>query len=199
MLIRFFASILLLSIFIFVSVYSQNNIRNYVVHQDFLADVKKREYNIFDQTESNLVYYIEAGRLGFEKIQVFASPSKQLVGTLKRVFSFMYKASISVLDSRSNRWINGTIKQNMRLLGSKYTIEWNGEKVSMKTKVGLSMAIEFHDEKNKNRLGVLRRRLSSVLLASKYDLAVFTDKLPDAIYLLTLAVHEYQLSKQGTN
>ncbi len=197
MLIRFFISILLLSIFICVSVNSQSNIRNYVVRQDFFSDVKRREYDVFDQTETNLHYYIEAQRLGRETIQVFASPSNEVVGRLRREFGFMYKATISILDSHSNRWINGTIKGNMRLFGSKYTIEWNGERVSMKTKIG-TMAIEFRDEKNKSRLGELRRRLSSVLLASKYDLAVFSNKLPDAVYLLTLAVHEYQLSKQGT-
>jgi hypothetical protein len=195
--INFFTFILLLYIFICVSINSQSDIRNYVVRQDFFSDVKKREYDVFDQTETNLHYYIEARRLGRETIEVIASPSKQVVGKLKREFSFMYKATISILDSGSNRWINGTIKQNMKLIGSKYTIEWNGERVSMKTKVG-TMSIEFFDEKNKNRLAVLRRRFSSVLLASKYDFAVFSNKIPDAIYLLTLAVHEYQFSKKGT-
>ena len=103
MLIRFLVSILLLSISICVFANSESNIRNYVIRQDFLADVKKREYNIFDQTETKLHYYIEARRLGKESIEIFASPSKQVVGKLKREFSFMYKAIISVLDSRSNR------------------------------------------------------------------------------------------------
>jgi hypothetical protein len=108
-----------------------------------------------------------------------------------------YKAKISILDSRYNRWINGTIKQNMRLVGSKYTIQWNGEHLSMKTKFGTQSA-EFHDEKNKNRLAEFRKRLSSILLANKYDFTVYSDKIPDAVYLLTIAVHDYQFSKQGT-
>ena len=83
----------------------------------------------------------------------------------------------------------------MRLLGNKYTIEWNGEKVLMKTKVG-TPAMEFHDAKGGNRLGELRRRLSSVLRASTYDLAIFSNKLPDAIYLLALAVYDYHFFKQ---
>jgi hypothetical protein len=177
---------------------SQSNIRNYVIHKDFLADIKRREFNVFDQTEQNLQYFIEAKRNFGETIKIIASPSKQVVGELKREVSFMYyKAKISILDSRYNRWINGTIKQNMRLVGSKYTIQWNGEHLSMKTKFGTQSA-EFHDEKNKNRLAEFRKRLSSILLANKYDFTVYSDKIPDAVYLLTIAVHDYQFSKQGT-
>jgi hypothetical protein len=55
---------------------SQSNIRNYVIHKDFLADVKRREFNVFDQTEQNLQYFIEAKRNFGETIKIIASPSK---------------------------------------------------------------------------------------------------------------------------
>ncbi len=111
--INFFTSLLLLFLFIYIPVNSQNNIRNYVIHKDFFADIKRREFNVFDQTEKNLQYFIEAKRNFGETIEIIASPSKQVVGKLKREVSFMYKAKISILDSRSNQWINGTIKRNI--------------------------------------------------------------------------------------
>ncbi len=107
----------------------QSTLSNYVIRKSFLADIKKREFDVFDQTENNLQYFIEARRNFGEAIEIIASPSKQVIAKLKRNFSFMYKATISVLDPRSNRWIDGKIKENLRLVGSKYTIEWNGEKI----------------------------------------------------------------------
>jgi hypothetical protein len=195
--IDFFTSILLLFILIYIPVNSENNIRNYVIHKSFLADIKTREFDVFDQTEKQLQYFIEARRNFGETIEIVASPSKQVIGKLKHVFSFNYKAKISILDSRYNRWINGTIKRNIRIFGSKYTIEWNGEHLSMKTKFGTQSA-EFHDEKNKNRLAEFRKRFSSILLPNKYDFTVYSDKIPDAVYLLTIAVHDYQSSKKNT-
>jgi hypothetical protein len=198
MLINFFTLILLVIILIYVPVNSENNIRNYFIRTHFLADYKKREYDIFDQSENNIQYFIEARRTFGENIQIVASPSKQVVGKLKRdYFSFWYKykATISVLDPHSNRWIEGKIKQNTKLIGTKYTIEWNGERISMTTKFA-TMSIEFWDEKNKTRLAQLQKRLSSIILTNRYDLTVFSNKIPDAIYFLTVAVHDYNVSKE---
>jgi hypothetical protein len=80
-------------------------------------------------------------------------------------------------------------------MGSKYTIEWNGEQLSIKSKIG-AMAIVFRDEKTGNRLGECRRRFSSILLPSMYDVVIFSNKIPDAIYLLGLVVYGYNLSKR---
>ncbi len=198
MLINSFTSIFLLFVFTCISVNSETVVRNYVVRKDFLADIKKREFDIFDQTESTLQYYIEAKRNFGEKIEIIAAPSKQVVAKLKRNISFMYKATISVLDPRSNRWIDGKIKQNMRVAGSKYTIEWNGEKVVMKTIFG-TLSTEFRDEKNGIPLAEFRKRLSSLVSVNKYDLKVYSNKLPDAMYLLIIAVHDYNFEKQGSD
>jgi hypothetical protein len=93
MLIDFFNSIVLVFIFICISVNSESNIRNYVVRQDFLASVKKHEYDIFDQTENHLHYYIEGKRFMKEIIEVIAAPSKEVVGKLQRQAGFGYKAN----------------------------------------------------------------------------------------------------------
>ena len=110
MLINSFTSIFLLFIFICVSANSENSPRSYVVRKEFLAQIKKREFDIFDQTESTLQYYIEAKRNFGEYIEIIAAPSKQVVAKLKRDVAFRYKATISILDPDTNRWIDGKIK-----------------------------------------------------------------------------------------
>ncbi len=196
MLVNSFTSILFF-ILICISVNSQSTPRSYVISKNLLGDIKRREFDVFDQSENNLQYFIEAKRNFGEAIDIVAASSKQVVAKLKRKFSFMYKATISVLDSGSNRWINGTIKENWRLFGSKYTIEWNGEKISMKTIVG-TLSIQFRDEKNNIPLAELHKRLSSLVLPNKYDVNIYSNKIPDAIYLLTIAVHDYHFGKRGT-
>jgi hypothetical protein len=66
----------------------------------------------------------------------------------------------------------------------------------MKTIFG-TLSIEFRDEKNKIKLAELGKRLSSLVLPNTYDLKVYSNKVPDAIYLLTIAVHDYHFSKRG--
>ncbi len=55
-----------------------------------------------------------------------------------------------------------------------------------------SLTTEIRDEQQPNYiLARIRMRLSSMLWSNKYDLQVYTNDLPDAIYLLALAAYDY--------
>ena len=55
-----------------------------------------------------------------------------------------------------------------------------------------SLTTEIRDEQQFNYvLARIRIRLVSAVWANKYDLEVYTNELPDVIYLLALAAYDY--------
>jgi hypothetical protein len=56
----------------------------------------------------------------------------------------------------------------------------------------LSLTTEIRDEQQSNYiLARIRIRLASILLPNKYDLQIYTNELPDVIYLLALTAYDY--------
>jgi hypothetical protein len=55
-----------------------------------------------------------------------------------------------------------------------------------------TLTSEIRDEQRPDYiLARIRKRLASYLWSNKYDLQVYTNELPDAIYLLAIAAYDY--------
>lgn len=90
-----------------------------------------------------------------------------------------------------NQWIFGKITQAFPAYRFRYYIQYGNRRLIAEHKV-LSLTTEIRDEQQPNYiLARIRKRLSSFLWSNKYDLEVYTNELPDLIYLLTIVATDY--------
>ena len=106
----------------------------------------------------------------------------------------VYDAGIEVFDLSYNQWIPGKISQTFPGYRFRFIIQYVNRRLIMEHKV-FSLTTEFRDEQQPSYvLARFRMRLSSVVWSNKYDLQVYTNDLPDLIYLLALAAYDYNIS-----
>lgn len=186
--------ILLVSI---TSIHCSTAKREYVVKKDFITGVKAGEFTIYDQSGKNIQYRVESRYNALHSVELVAYPSKKVIARLKnQVTLLLYKGTLQLLDSKSRTWINGTINQKLKLLNHKSIIEWNGRQFVMKHNFP-SFTTRFFDEKKGNQLlAEYQKHVISSVVANKYTMRVFTDELPDSIFLLCLTVRDYILASK---
>ena len=188
--IRCCLSLLFLASTILAARNSSNALQEYVVRKDVLAGFKGREYSVYDSTAQHEFYRLESNYGLFQNIEITANPAKQVVARLKAKLSFLrYKAEISILDAKSDRWIDGEIQQKYGFTVVTFNIDWNGERVTLKSEPW-SLTRKFTDSDGKV-LAQFRVRLSSVLWAKKFDLKIFSKEFPEQLYFLGLAVYDH--------
>jgi hypothetical protein len=187
-------STLLLICTIFVYVSPQDAIRQYIIRKDSFSGIKSGEFSIYDTTEQNMHYRIESEFNLLQSIKVVAYPSKQIVGRLEaQLKPLLFKADIIILDPTTNQWTNGLIQQNFKVLGSSFNIDWNGHRIIMENEVA-SLSSKFRDV-NGDLFAEFKMQHSSILRPHKYDMQIFSNKYPEQIYLLALAVRDHLDSK----
>ena len=192
--IRFFAFNLLLVTGIFAHVNPQNAIRTYIIEKDFFNPIKAGEFTVSDTTGKEIQYRVESKFSLMQSVEVIAYPSKKVIAKLDKKFSLLfYKAAISILDPQSNQWIEGTIEEKFL---SPLTIDWNGQRVKMEFTFK-TWSNEFIDENNGAVLAKFNRRLSSLIWTDKYELNVFSDKLPDAAYILGIVAMNHKQTQNA--
>ncbi|CAF2819499.1 unnamed protein product [Rotaria sp. Silwood2] len=166
--------------------------REYVVKKDFLTGVKAGEFSIYDQTGKNLQYRVESRYNALHSVELVAYPSKQVIARLKnQITLLLYKGTLEILDAKSNKWITGTINQKLKILNHKSVIDWNGRRLVMKHSIP-SFTTRFFDEAQRNRLvAEYRIHVVSSMVTNKYTMKIFTDEIPDALFLLCLTVRDH--------
>ena len=167
-------------------------LREYHIRRDILNGVKAPEFSIFDKTGKILQYRIESRYNGLHSVELVAYPSKQVVARLKNKITWLlYEGTVEILDAQSQQWSTGKISQNLQLLNHKSTIEWNGRRLLMEHSIA-SLTTRFSDEnQNGQLLAEYILSLSSVVWANKYTLKVYSNDIPDAIYIFGLTVRDY--------
>jgi hypothetical protein len=188
---------LTISIFslLIISVYCQTN-RTFLIKKDLISGLKGGEFTIYDPTGKTRLYRMESKVGVTHHVKLFEgnekkSPLAELKG---KVTAVMYKAAISVLNKNVNKWSNGTIEQNFKIVGKKFLINFNGNDISMEGK-GASLDTTFIDQSNQFVLAKFRKRLTSLFWRNKYDLQIFSDKYPDQIYFLGVAARDHSSKK----
>jgi hypothetical protein len=186
-------SILVLVTMVFASINPQKTVRSYIIQKDFFDGGKAAEYSIYDPTKQELQYRMESRYAFFQGVDVIAYPSKEIVARLKKNFKlFLYKATISILDPRSKKWINGTIHQRS---WRPYDIKWNGQFVQMMSYLeSWDLITEFYNANGTNLLAKFDKKFLSL---GKASLEIFSDELPHAIYFLGMAAKEYAERSRG--
>ena len=96
-----------------------------------------------------------------------------------------------IYDLLYNQWITGRISQVYPSYRFRYTIQYANRRLVLEQR-GLTYTIEIRDELQPNYvLARVHTRLSSLILSNRYDLQVYTNELPDTVYILALAAYDY--------
>ncbi|CAM4982988.1 unnamed protein product [Rotaria socialis] len=182
---------LLQFLFIFHFAVCQTAEKKYYIRKDLISGMKAGEYSIYDPKGQTIQYRIESHLSFRQNIDLISYPSKKLVGKLKQQYATMiYKARFAVFDDSTEQWANGTIFQHFKLVDMKFTIEWSNRRISMASDA-FSFVTRFYDEKEPSKvLAQFTKRITSYLFVSKFDMEIFENDLPDALYLLCLAVRD---------
>ena len=93
-----------------------------------------------------------------------------------------------------NQWIPGKISQAFPGYHFRYIIQYANRRIIMERKA-ISLTTEFRDEQQPNYLlARMRLRPVSLIWTNKYDLQVYTNDLPDVIFMLALIAYDYDNS-----
>ncbi|CAF1478899.1 unnamed protein product, partial [Rotaria sp. Silwood1] len=159
--------------------------RQYLILADFLSGFKAREYSIYDQTGQHLQYRIESRYHILQTIELIAYPRKNVTGKLQaHINPFEYEADFEVYDDRKQKWSKGSIKQHWQIFGSNFTIKWNDHLLLMETKSLTSTTNIFDTENKYNLLARFQLRRKPFTWISKHDMEIYSNAIPDAVYLL---------------
>ena len=90
-----------------------------------------------------------------------------------------------------NQWIAGRISQNFPNYRLRYNIQYANRRLILNKNL-FSLIYEIRDEQWPNNvLARIKKRLSSIIWSNKYGLDVYTNELPDVIYLLSIFAFDY--------
>ncbi|CAF3519435.1 unnamed protein product [Rotaria sp. Silwood1] len=179
---------------------SQTPKRQYFIVTDFFRGFKAREYSIYDQTGKNLQYRIESKYHILQSLELVTYPTKKVIGKLQANLRLLvYKGNIEIFDDHTQQWLKGVITQNFQLFGHNWTIKWNDRLLSMETDP-ISLTTNFFDKQHDRiLLAKFQMRVQSFFWVNQYDMEVYSNAIPDGVYLLSLAArdHTLQAGKRG--
>ena len=160
-------------------------LRSYTIRKDYFNGIKAAEFSVYDISKNTLYYRIESRYSLMPKFDLVAYPSKQVVGKLE---SKIGSINLSLLDGKTGQWITGSMKGHLKLTKQfKYTIELNGRKVLLEKGL-LSSHATFHEVSQGEILFArYQREFFSPVTATTYGVQIFSNDLPDGLYLLALA------------
>lgn len=176
-------------IFLLVTIACQLNakdgpLRAYTIRKDYFNGIKAAEFSVFDISKKTLYYRIESKYSIMPKFDILAHPSKKHVGKLE---SKIGAIKLSLLDQKTGKWLNGSMKSHFNLLKVKYTIQLNGREILLQ-KDALSPHTNFHDQSADGLLlARFQREFFSPITATTYGVQIYSNDIPDGLYFLALA------------
>ena len=171
--------------------------RQYVARADVLNRLNAGDFSVVDRSEKKIYYQVEPrGSNRLMWLEVIKHPRKVKTARLAfKPYTETYRGNFSILNETSKRWTSGTIEQTGRFRQFAFVIRWNGHQINMTDKSN-GAATPFRDESNE-LLADHRLQLSRDMWIKKYDVKVYTNKYPEEIYLLALAVYDREIVRHG--
>ncbi|CAF3040436.1 unnamed protein product [Rotaria socialis] len=168
--------------------------RQYLIVTDFFTGIKAHEYSVYYPTSKILQYRIESKYHILQSLELVSYPTKTIIGKLKsKIKMILYEADFDIYDNRTRQWLKGTVKQGWSLFRHNWTIEFNGRSLLMETE-SLSFDTNIFDQQNNRALlAKFRLRPHSLMWVSKYDLEIYSNEIPDSVYLLSIAARDRAL------
>ncbi|CAF4111011.1 unnamed protein product [Rotaria magnacalcarata] len=145
-------------------------------------------FSVLDSSEKQYLYRLKSSNDDSNLLLIISYPSKDVLGYVGNEWrNEILNVTFEIYNSTTNQWTNGTIKKLPNLFTEKYLIEWNSQNFMMKKKL-FSIHHKFYDE-CENVLAQFRMRFrwfNWTLI--KYNLELFSDKLPEIIYFFLIAI-----------
>ncbi len=180
---------LLLFIFLIKFIESKKTLRTYVVKREAMISGNPLSgYSVYDSKEKTILYRLKTVSTDIDSIMLVDHLTKNIVGNLEGEWTDVFNVTLSTYDQNLNKWLDGNIKRTVVFLMEKLQIQWNGFRLVMK-KRKFSRTRKFYDEQKNDFIAQFRRRAR--LFDStpvKYDLKIYSNKIPDSIYFLILGM-----------
>ena len=189
MALRTFLSILFLTLLI-ECIESKKVIRWFVLIQDKPVKGKPiTDFTVFDSSEKNHLYRLRSSATDIDTIMLVDHPGKNMIANAEGEWiDETFNVTISIYDKKLHKWIDGTIKRILQSSRDKYRIVWNNRSLIIKSQL-FTRKIKIYNEFPEGLVAEFRLRARWLnKMKYKYDLKIYTDKFPDAIYLLALTI-----------
>ncbi|UJR24702.1 hypothetical protein I4U23_006076 [Adineta vaga] len=182
-----------------ITIECRRNLRDYIVSHQYSSGLTQEEFSVYDPVENSLLCRFETMGYTYNRYSNLVSyPSLQPIGLIRDIWSpFLYQGYFNVLDDRLNQWMNGYVYQRYRPQGFRFAIEYGGHSYIMENRIGSSIT-EIRDEKKPNYLLTRFHQtyIDPITGSLKYNVKVFTDDLPDPIYMMALYAYDSITSKR---
>ncbi|CAM4897805.1 unnamed protein product [Rotaria socialis] len=181
--------LLLLFIILIKSIQSKKLISKFLLIRDDTTDKNGlSRFSVLDSSEKQYLYRLKNSNDDSNLLLIVSYPSKDVLGYVGNEWrNETLNVTFEIYNSTINQWTNGTIKKLPNLFTEKYLIEWNSQNFMMKKKL-FSIHHKFYDE-CENVLAQFRMRFRWFnWRLIKYNLELFSDKLPEIIYFFLIAI-----------
>lgn len=162
----------------------QRTKRLYFMDNEFvLIKLEHHQFSIYAEERSNLVYKIESKN--YSQANMLAYPSKQIVGKLQhQKVGKVIEVVVEVFDNQTQRWQKGKMSYTPLASGKdRVDLEWNGR----------SFKYIHHLEEVPGAFFTPPDTVLAELqyLSHKrrtdYEVEIYSDEIPDPVYLLFIA------------
>ncbi|UJR11008.1 hypothetical protein I4U23_015192 [Adineta vaga] len=176
---------------------NSGSLREYSLRKDYFNGIKVAEFTVTDISKKTVYYRIESKFSFMPKFELIDYSSKQVVGNLD---SKVGSITLSLLDSKTGQRLTGSMKAHLTLTkGLRYTIELAGRQIKMESNL-FSTLTTFRDESQDGAiLARFQRESFSPITATTYGLQVYSNDIPDGLYMLALAWTDIGRSESYTN
>ncbi|UJR11188.1 hypothetical protein I4U23_015369 [Adineta vaga] len=187
---KLFSLVLLLFILTIKCIKSETVYRSFVVIQDKPPKPKPlTDFTAYDTREKNRLYLIRTTSSDIDTITLFDYRAKTMMANVEgQWIDGIFNVSLSIYDPKSDRWVDGTMTLSKSFLSYTYNLRWNDERFVIKSRSFIK-TIKIYKESPEQLVGQFRyRSFWRSGTKYKYDVKIFTNKLPDAFFLLPLTI-----------
>ncbi len=176
--------------------------RSFLVIQDESNKKKPvNDFTVFDSSGKTQLYRLKASVTDIDSVMLVDHPAKNMIANAEGEWiDNIFNVTISIYDKKLNKWIDGTMKAMNGTFTKTYRIVWNQKSLIIKRRF-YTKTIKIYNERPEELVAEFRHRLRwSSKAQFKYDLKIYSDQLPDAVYLLALTImHHADPAKISTN
>ena len=194
--------IFLLLILAIGCIQSKKLIRSFVVIQEKAIKGKPiTNFTVFDSTGKVQLYRLRSSVTDMDEMMVVEYPAKNMIANAEGEWiDGKVNVTFSIYEKKLGKWIEGNIQRRVQQSPEDYRIEWNNQTCIIRVR-WYTKTIKIYKERPEELIADFRHRARWLnKLKYNYDLKIYSDKLPDALYLLALNImHHKDRSKTSKN
>ncbi|CAF1944675.1 unnamed protein product [Rotaria magnacalcarata] len=151
------------------------------------------EIAICDSQEKKVLYRLKTSTSDIDTIILVDQQTKNIVANLEGIWvDGTFNVTFSIYDTKLNKWTDGTIKRIARVADDDYAIKYNNHHLNTDRR-WYSKKVKLYYTTNKEYLARFRIRYRWFNWSPiKYDIQIYSNKVPDAVYFFLLTIMEHR-------